>query len=107
MSLLDINGKAQKASSYESAKKATQNLDSINFAPLHPTPAHLDKHLDSVNYTLNPVAHPNLDWNLDSTKMHPKPCTHPKTWNLKMIFRLFRNAQYNNKQNLYSIHYRI
>ena len=43
-----------------------QNLDSINFAPLHPTPAHLDKNLDSVNYALNPVAHPNLVENLES-----------------------------------------
>ena len=43
-----------------------QNLDSINFAPLHPTPAHLDKSLDSVNYALNPVAHPNLVENLES-----------------------------------------
>ncbi|WP_285819213.1 hypothetical protein [Helicobacter bilis] len=43
-----------------------QNLDSINFAPLHPAPAHLDKHLDSVNYTLNPIAHPNLVENIES-----------------------------------------
>ena len=43
-----------------------QNLDSINFAPLHSAPAHLDKNLDSVNYALNPVAHPNLVENLES-----------------------------------------
>ena len=44
-----------------------QNLDSINFAPLHSAPTHLDKNLDSVNYTLNPVAHPNLVENLESS----------------------------------------
>ena len=43
-----------------------QNLDSINFAPLHSAPAHLDKSLDSVNYALNPVAHPNLVENIES-----------------------------------------
>ncbi|TLE10666.1 hypothetical protein [Helicobacter bilis] len=34
--------------------------------------------------------------------LHPKPCTHPKAWNLKMIFRLFRNAQHDRIFEYYS-----
>ena len=43
-----------------------QNLDSNNFAPLHPAPTHLDKNLDSKNYALSPVSHLDLTENVES-----------------------------------------
>lgn len=87
--LLDINDKAQKASSYESAKKATQNLDSINlahntqinshslsiramrisrgFAPLHIT----SDTINSGNFSSN-VSHANTPCQSKSRTNNPK-----------------------------------